>query len=386
KVISRLGGPRRASLTFLEIPNVHAMQQSFATLMSACSGREDDPAWLVNLHNSRWLDFVGALLSGASDVAEYLEAGDPVLVHCSDGWDRTSQLTALAQLLLDPYYRTIDGFQVLVSKDWCSFGHRFAVRGGHGRQGAAESSPIFPQFLDATYQLLRQFPASFEFSENLLLLLLHAYHSRRDIFFLRHGVSPPVFAWFNDFLQDSEYERALAHARSSRAAPIGNGNNGNNGDRTVSVWSQVRSRRELYENLLWAGGGGAEAPRPQQQQQQRPLSRAADGEARGGAEQGGSGVLRATASGGGGSGGCGGVDRSGEGGGGCCGGKCGAVDDDDENVEAGGHRPRHWRVPFSWRRKKEIENERLPPPLWPACGVRSLAVWRSAWASRGLQV
>ena len=32
----------------------------------------------------------------------------PVLVHCSDGWDRTPQLTALSQLLLDPYYRTID--------------------------------------------------------------------------------------------------------------------------------------------------------------------------------------------------------------------------------------------------------------------------------------
>lgn len=42
----------------------------------------------------------------------YLEAGDPVLVHCSDGWDRTSQLASLAQLLVDPYYRTIEGFQV----------------------------------------------------------------------------------------------------------------------------------------------------------------------------------------------------------------------------------------------------------------------------------
>lgn len=55
---------------------------------------------------------MGALLKGASDVMARLEAGDPVLVHCSDGWDRTSQLTSLAQLLLDPYYRTIDGFQV----------------------------------------------------------------------------------------------------------------------------------------------------------------------------------------------------------------------------------------------------------------------------------
>lgn len=32
----------------------------------------------------------------------------PVLVHCSDGWDRTPQIVALAKLLLDPYYRTIE--------------------------------------------------------------------------------------------------------------------------------------------------------------------------------------------------------------------------------------------------------------------------------------
>lgn len=33
--------------------------------------------------------------------------GVNVIVHCSDGWDRTSQLSALTQLLLDPYYRTM---------------------------------------------------------------------------------------------------------------------------------------------------------------------------------------------------------------------------------------------------------------------------------------
>jgi len=38
--------------------------------------------------------------------------GVSVLVHCSDGWDRTAQTCSLAGIMLDPYYRTIEGFQV----------------------------------------------------------------------------------------------------------------------------------------------------------------------------------------------------------------------------------------------------------------------------------
>ena len=57
------------------------------------------------------------VLSGATLIAHYVtEKTTSVLVHCSDGWDRTPQLTALAQILLDPYYRTFDGFKVLVIK------------------------------------------------------------------------------------------------------------------------------------------------------------------------------------------------------------------------------------------------------------------------------
>lgn len=78
------------------------------------------------------------------------------------------------------FIELVEFVQVLICKDWCAFGHRFATRSGHGRDPGGETSPIFPQFLDATYQLLRQFPTSFEFSENLLILLLHAYHSRWD--------------------------------------------------------------------------------------------------------------------------------------------------------------------------------------------------------------
>lgn len=68
------------------------------------------------------------LLAGAVRIADKLESSKTsVVVHCSDGWDRTAQLTSLAMLMLDSYYRTIKGFEVLIEKEWISFGHRFAM-------------------------------------------------------------------------------------------------------------------------------------------------------------------------------------------------------------------------------------------------------------------
>lgn len=77
------------------------------------------------------------------------------MVHCSDGWDRTAQLTAIALLLLDPYYRTLRGFQVIIEKEWLSFGHKFAQRIGHGddRHSDADRSPVFLQFIDCVWQV-----------------------------------------------------------------------------------------------------------------------------------------------------------------------------------------------------------------------------------------
>lgn len=37
-------------------------------------------------------------MKGAAFVVDELQRGIAVLVHCSDGWDRTAQLTALAQV------------------------------------------------------------------------------------------------------------------------------------------------------------------------------------------------------------------------------------------------------------------------------------------------
>jgi myotubularin-related protein 1/2 len=90
--------------------------------------------------------------------------GKNTLVHCSDGWDRTSQLSSLAQLLLDPFFRTIKGFAVLVEKDWRHFGHKFRDRVGQYHSTnyrPYEKSQVFIQFLDCVYQIQHQFPLSF---------------------------------------------------------------------------------------------------------------------------------------------------------------------------------------------------------------------------------
>jgi len=60
------------------------------------------------LEQSHWLDYINQLLGVTNQVVEAIAINSrPVLVHCSDGWDRTAQVVSLAELLLDPYYRTI---------------------------------------------------------------------------------------------------------------------------------------------------------------------------------------------------------------------------------------------------------------------------------------
>lgn len=66
------------------------------------------------------------------------------MVYCHDRWDRTAQLAALVQLTMDPFFRTIDGFRVLVQKEWLAFGHKFEDRLASVHH-SNELSPVFTQ-------------------------------------------------------------------------------------------------------------------------------------------------------------------------------------------------------------------------------------------------
>lgn len=181
-----------ATLEYCGIANIHVVRESFKKLGNVCRSWDRKSKW-SDVVGTHWLDHISSILSAACRMVTYVDTdGCSLLVHCTDGWDRTSQLCALAELLMDPYYRTIKGFIVLICKEFLSFGHKFSTRNGHvSYTPRSQCAPIFIQFIDCVWQFTRQFPTSFEFSESLLLLLNTHLHSHI----------------FGTFLCDNEAER-----------------------------------------------------------------------------------------------------------------------------------------------------------------------------------
>jgi len=166
-------------LEFHNIQNIHVMRESLRKLQAAIrNAAHDDKTWFTDLENSNWLFHIRAVLIAAKRLVSLVHGEKrSVLVHCSDGWDRTAQLTSLAMLMLDAHYRTLNGYMILIEKEWLSFGHKFFLRIGHGDKSDSERSPVFIQFLDCTYQLLQQFPSAFEFNEKLLVTIADSLYS-----------------------------------------------------------------------------------------------------------------------------------------------------------------------------------------------------------------
>jgi myotubularin-related protein 6/7/8 len=258
---------------YLGIDHIHAMRESLGRVVEAlreadtllASINNDLPEQLPDLRvldraalrRSGWLRHISAIMQGTLLITRNVHVNSShVLIHCSDGWDRTSQLAALSQLCLDPYYRTIRGFEILIEKDWVSFGHKFLDRCGHlssekfflssnepanagsgadaaqaflasvqnrfaSQQHIKETSPVFHQFLESVRQVQRQFPDRFEFNERFLRQLYYHLYSCQ----------------FGTFLYNSERERRVGDGAPPPC------------ERTISVWDFFNSPAEMVQNV-----------------------------------------------------------------------------------------------------------------------------------------
>mgnify|MGYP001582791525 CR=1 FL=1 len=249
----------RCKIVFSGIDNIHGITAAFQKLkqlVAAFHGRNGRSDFYSTWEATQWPFHVSKVLQASMLIADCLEKGTSVLTHCTDGWDRTSQATALAMLVTDPYYRTVEGFIVLIEKEFCAFGHKFAERLGHQVAGRTvpkstggahiktvvpsdvdsaqalnehklQPSPIFTQWMDCVYQICRQFPSKFEFSPAFLeFVSLHAYS-----------------CWYGTFLANTHKERYFEGVRLG----------------TMSLWTEVVRQVEKERTAETHGNVGGSA-------------------------------------------------------------------------------------------------------------------------------
>ncbi|KOB68131.1 Myotubularin, partial [Operophtera brumata] len=87
-----------ADIQFMSMPNIHHVRRSFQQMRALAAEPSDQANWHSNLERTLWLQYVSGIARAAGIVCRAILAARPVLVHCSDGWDRTPQIVAAAQL------------------------------------------------------------------------------------------------------------------------------------------------------------------------------------------------------------------------------------------------------------------------------------------------
>lgn len=182
----------------IECHKVGSVKHSFKKLLKACcpSSASTDPeqCFLKQVENSEWLLQLQTIMRISSAIIDLIDLqGSSVMLCLDDDMDLIPQIVSIAELCLDPYYRTFEGFRVLIEKEWLAFGHRFSHRCNHTAASIGSGfAPLFLQFLDIVHQIMHQFPLSFQFNSYYLRFIAYHYVSCR----------------FRTFLLDNEAERA----------------------------------------------------------------------------------------------------------------------------------------------------------------------------------
>ena len=157
--------------------------------------------FLSQLGKSEWPYFICTILKRSREISQLVSEGNNVLIHCTKGWDRTPQLVAISEILLDPYYRTFEGF-VDIKEEKPDEKKDKKKDEKDEDEKEEKPAPIFLQFLDCVYQLILQFPSEFEFNSEYLLFIAKNYNVNI----------------FGTFLFDNEKERNAKKAQINTAS------------------------------------------------------------------------------------------------------------------------------------------------------------------------
>uniref|UniRef100_A0A8R1Y9L2 phosphatidylinositol-3,5-bisphosphate 3-phosphatase n=1 Tax=Onchocerca volvulus TaxID=6282 RepID=A0A8R1Y9L2_ONCVO len=217
---------QQTEVIFCGLANIHEIRSSFHKLRAILAGPQDHNTILQSIQSTFWLQYLISLIDTAQKCVKALvDDGRSVLVHCTDGWDRTTQIVTLTKIIADPYYRTFEGFKVLIRRDWIGFGHKFADRTGTRSSVSGESSPVFLQWLDCVHQLHHLFPDAFQFTLSYLTkLALHCYSGL-----------------FGTFLWNSQSERENWSKDTDDAE-------------TLSLWTFLDESKPEYGNVIYNPG------------------------------------------------------------------------------------------------------------------------------------
>ena len=212
-------------LEYCDLERPEGMAESYEKLYKLCFERDTPSSgahWFTSLGNTKWYSYVMQAIQTALKLAGFLETdGSSVLVHGAKGTDNTLLLTSLAQMIIDPYTRTLEGFLELIIREWVMGGYPFRRRTAGLLENTKEKgrAPTFLLFLDCVWQIMRQYVRSFEFKETLLHLIHEHTHASE----------------YGTFLGDSMKERS-EH---------------NLDERTSSLWAYIHSVRDLYLNPMF---------------------------------------------------------------------------------------------------------------------------------------